>query len=89
MLTSRLAAAEQTSGGDLPAATAKASQYKKPSHKVDTRVEMARAELKDFATTYQGRLREQERVKVKLQQLRSNLAYREAKVNRLHREALG
>uniref|UniRef100_A0AAV1U888 Uncharacterized protein n=1 Tax=Peronospora matthiolae TaxID=2874970 RepID=A0AAV1U888_9STRA len=44
-MTSRLAAAEQTSGGDLQAATAKASKYKKLFHRVDKKLYTTRLAL--------------------------------------------
>ena len=49
---------------------------------------MAREALEELSKAYQGRLRIQERVKMDLQQLRSDLADSEAKVDRLRSQAL-
>ena len=87
-MTSHLDAVEQNLGGGLEAATAKASKYKKLFHKVGKKLEMTRVAVEDFLKIYQGRFREQERVIVELQRLRSDLADREAKVDRLRSPAL-
>ena len=75
-------------GGDLQASTGMSSKYNNLFHKVDKKLEMDRASLEDLSKTYQVRLREQERVKVELQRLRSDLANREAKVDQLRSQAL-
>ena len=87
-LTWLLAAAEQNLSGDLQAATAKASKYKKSFNRVDKKLDTARLALEDMSKTYQDRLREQKLVEAEMQRLRSNLADRDAKVDRLRSQAL-
>ena len=82
-MTSRLAAAEQNLGGDLQAATAKASKYKKRFRKADKKLDTARLALEDMSKTYQDRLRAQKLVEADMQRLRSDLADRDADVDRL------
>ena len=65
-LLSRLASAEQNSGGDLQAAIAKASKYKKLSNRVDRKLDAARLELEDMSNTYQDRLRDQNLVEAEM-----------------------
>ena len=86
-LTSRLAAAEQNPGGDLQASTYKASKYKKRFRKADKKLDTARIALENMSKTYQYRLRAQERVEEEPQQLRSDLANRDAQVDRLRSQA--
>ena len=56
MLTSRLAAAKQNSGGYLQASTTKASKYKKLFNKVDQKFGVDKTALKDLSKSYQGHL---------------------------------
>ena len=86
-LTSRLAAAEPNSGGDLQAATSKALRYKKIFHRVDKKLDKARLALEDMSKTYQARLREQELVEAELQRLRSDLADRDTQVDCLRSQS--
>ena len=66
MLTSRLAAPEQKSVGNLQAATAKVTKYKELFNKFDNQLGVAKTAMEDLSKTYQGRLRGQERVEVEL-----------------------
>ena len=86
-LTSRLAAGEQNPGGDLQASTYKASKYKKRFRKAGKKLDTARIALENMSKTYQDRIRAQERVEAELQQLRSDLANRDAQVDRLRSQA--
>ena len=88
MSASRLASAEQNSGGYLQAATAQAFKYKALFYKIDMRLQMDRAALEDLSQTYQGLLSEQERVGVELQVLRLDLADCEVKVDHLSSQSL-
>ena len=78
-----MAAAEQNlGGGDLQAATSKASKYKKIFHRVDKKLDKARLALEDMSKTYQARLRKQELVEAELKRLQSDLEDRDAQVDR-------
>ena len=88
-MTSRLAAAEQKPGGDRQAATDEASKYKKRFRKADKKLDTARIALENMSKAYQDRLRAQERVEAELQQLRSDLADRDAQVDRLRSPSIG
>ena len=51
-LTSRLAAPEQNTGGDIQAATDKASKYKKRFRKADKKLDTARIAVGNMSKTY-------------------------------------
>ena len=54
---------------------------------MDKKLDTARLALKDMSKTYQDRLREQELVEAELLRLRSDLADRDAQVDRLRSQA--
>ena len=55
--------------------------------KLTKKLDTARIALKSTSKTYQSRLREQEPVEAELQRLRSDLADRDAQVDRLRSQA--
>uniref|UniRef100_A0AAV1UU00 Nuf2 DHR10-like domain-containing protein n=1 Tax=Peronospora matthiolae TaxID=2874970 RepID=A0AAV1UU00_9STRA len=87
-MTLRLAAAKHNLGGDLQAATSKTSKYKKLFHRVDKKLDTTRMELKNMTKSHQDCLREQGIVEVELQRMRSDLADRNAQMDRLRNQAL-
>uniref|UniRef100_A0AAV1V0Z5 Uncharacterized protein n=1 Tax=Peronospora matthiolae TaxID=2874970 RepID=A0AAV1V0Z5_9STRA len=86
-MTLRLAAVDQNSGGDLQAATAKASKYKKLSRRVDKKLDTTRLGLENMSKIHQDFLHDQELVEAELQIMRSDLADRDALVDRLRNQA--
>ena len=86
-LTKHLDAAEQDAGVDLQAAKAKASKYKNLFIKTNRKSIMVVTSLKDLSKSNLGHFRGHERAGTELQRLRSDLADREDRLNRLRSQA--
>ena len=87
-LTSILAAAEQSPGGDIQAVTAKEYKFKKHLNNIDKKLGVTKTALEDLSKSYLGHLREHKRVEVELQRLRSDIADGEDNVDCLRSQEL-
>ena len=85
-LTSRLATAEQSLGGDLRNATENAAKYKKRFKRTNKKLKVNKPALEYFSKVSKDHLREHQHAEDELRRLRSDLADRDTKVDRLQNQ---